>query len=175
MSSDDTLLDRFYRHVAHTDLMERDPAIREAVAGQVAGLSRGREPGEAAVRVFNPSRAEDGWTSRHTVVQVVTDNMPFLVDSVLGELNQRNLSVHLLAHPQMVVRRTDSGVAVVDADATSAGSEDVVESWMHLEIDRLHREASREELQERLLSVLADVRRACQDWQAMRELSLIHI
>src|SRR5690606_36690340 len=99
MSLDDTLLNRLYRHVSHTDLQQRDPAVREAIAAQVATLSRERQPGRATVRVFNPSRAEDGWTTRHTVIQVVTENMPFLVDSVLGELSRSGLAVHLLVHP----------------------------------------------------------------------------
>ncbi|WP_114905417.1 NAD-glutamate dehydrogenase [Ornithinimicrobium murale] len=169
MSFDDTLLDRFYRHVSHTTLRERDHEVRQAIIGQVAELSAARRPGTTTVRVFNPSRADDGWTSRHTALQVVTDDMPFLVDSVLGELNQRGLSVHLLVHPQIVVRRTGESSRVLDIAATEAGPEDTVESWMHLEIDRLPREASREDLQGRLEVVLEDVRRACQDWQAMRE------
>ena len=169
MSFDDTLLDRFYRHVSHTNLGDRDEEVRRAILSQVIDLSATRDPGTAQVRVFNPSRAEDGWTSRHTVLQVVTDNMPFLVDSVLGELNQRGLSVHLLVHPQVVVRRGPDGCQVLDVDTQDAGADDTIESWMHLEIDRLPREASREDLQDRLEVVLEDVRRACQDWSAMRE------
>ncbi|USQ78701.1 NAD-glutamate dehydrogenase [Ornithinimicrobium faecis] len=169
MSFEDTLLDRFYRHVSHTTLQGREQEVRQAILRQVAGLSSDRQPDTTEVRVFNPSRADDGWTSRHTVVQVVTDNMPFLVDSVLGELNQHGLSVHLLVHPQIVVRRTAESCEVLDIDAADAGPEDTVESWMHLEIDRLPREASREDLQARLKAVLEDVRRACRDWPAMRE------
>ncbi|HLS44318.1 MAG TPA: NAD-glutamate dehydrogenase [Ornithinicoccus sp.] len=169
MSLDDTLLNRLYRHVSHTDLQQRDPAVREAIAAQVATLSRERQPGRATVRVFNPSRAEDGWTTRHTVIQVVTENMPFLVDSVLGELSRSGLAVHLLVHPQVVVRRTGADVQVLDVDPTDAGPDDVVESWIHVEVDRLHRDVAREQLQGRLETVLQDVRKACRDWKAMRQ------
>src|SRR5690606_9483733 len=157
MSLDDTLLNRLYRHVSHTDLQQRDPAVREAIAAQVATLSRERQPGRATVRVFNPSRAEDGWTTRHIVIQVVTENMPFLVDSVLGELSRSGLAVHLLVHPQVVVRRTGADVQVLDVDPTDAGPDDVVESWIHVEVDRLHRDVAREQLQGRLETVLQDV------------------
>ncbi|USQ75268.1 NAD-glutamate dehydrogenase [Ornithinimicrobium cryptoxanthini] len=169
MSLDDTLLNRLYRHVAHTDLMERDPAVREAIAGQMIALSKERPAGRTSVRVFNPSRAEDGWTSRHTVIQVVTEDRPFLVDSVLGELSLRGLGVHLLVHPQVVARKVDHGTEPSDVDVAEAGPDDVVESWIHVEIDRLTRESSREDLEERLRKVLADVRRAWEDWPAMRE------
>ena len=168
MSSDDAMLDRFYQHAGHTDLLDREPDVRRAIADSVWSLSRDRTPGTTAVRVYNPSRAEDGWTSRHTAVQVATEDMPFLVDSVLGELSQHHLSVHLLLHPQVVVRRADDGVQVVDTDQDQAGDGESVESWMHLEIDRIPREETRQALQERLDKVLGDVRRACGDWQAMR-------
>lgn len=168
MSSDDAMFDRFYHHAGHTDLLDRGPDVRRAIADSVWALSRGRTPETTAVRVYNPSRGEDGWTSRHTVVQIVTEDMPFLVDSVQGELTQRNLALDLLLHPQVVVRRSGSGAELRDVDPTEAGEGDTVESWMHLEIERLPREENRQELQERLEKVLEDVRRACEDWQPMR-------
>src|SRR5699024_2668675 len=168
MSLDETLLDRFYRHVSHADLLAREPEVRQAIVGQVAELAHRRDPGTAAVRVFNPSRAEDGWTSRHTAVQIVTDNMPFLVDSVLGELSRRELSVHVLVHPQLVVAGEGDTRQVRDVDAADAQQGEAVESWMHLEIDRIPQQTAREDLQARLAVVLQDVRRACADWEPMR-------
>ncbi len=168
MSLDETLLDRFYRHVSHADLLARDPEVRQAIVGQVAELAHRRTPGTAAVRVFNPSRAEDGWTSRHTAVQIVTDNMPFLVDSVLGELSRRELSVHVLVHPQLVVSGDGDERQVRDVDAADAQPGEAVESWMHLEIDRVPQQTAREDLEARLAVVLQDVRRACEDWEPMR-------
>ncbi|MDQ3383289.1 MAG: NAD-glutamate dehydrogenase, partial [Actinomycetota bacterium] len=165
--SDDTLLNRFYQHVADADLLGRDAEVKLAIAGGVCALSAGRESGHAAVRVVNPTQAEDGWTTRHTVVQICTDDMPFLVDSVLGELQRQDLSVHLLVHPQIVVRREGDQVEVLDEDATAATAD--VESWMHLEVDRITGAQDREGLRDRLGSVLEDVRKACDDWPAMRE------
>ncbi|GAA1151407.1 NAD-glutamate dehydrogenase [Ornithinicoccus hortensis] len=166
MTSDDALLQRFYQHVATQDLLGKEPEVRAAIVEGVRNLSAGRPEGEAAVRVFNPADATDGWTSRYTVVQACTDDMPFLVDSVLAELQQRGLDVHLLIHPQVVVRADGSG-AVLEQDAAPDDGERL-ESWMHLEIDRVPEEEVRAELTERLTGVLRDVRRACQDWQAMR-------
>ena len=47
-----------------------------------------RMPRTSKVRVFNPTETEDGWHCEHTIIEVVNDDMPFLVDSVLGELNE---------------------------------------------------------------------------------------
>ena len=58
-----------------------------------------REPGSPKVRVFSPSVAEQGWSSRHTVVEIVNDDMPFLVDSATMEVNRQGLTLHLIAHP----------------------------------------------------------------------------
>ncbi|MBA2696488.1 MAG: NAD-glutamate dehydrogenase, partial [Actinobacteria bacterium] len=173
MSSDQTLLSRYFQHVAEVDLEGHDQSDLTAIARSAQHLASSRDGSEAAVRVCNPTKADDGWTTRHTVLQVSVDDMPFLVDSVVGELRQRDLTVHLLVHPQVVVRRGDDGVAeVLDVDVTHAPQDSSTESWMYLEIDRLPSQGHREELRDRLSVVLEDVRRACEDWMAMRRTCL---
>ena len=72
-------------------------------------FARRRLPGVAKVRVFNPTAADHGFESRHTIVQIVNDDMPFLVDSIANEFNRREINVHLLAHPVLAVRRDLDG------------------------------------------------------------------
>src|SRR3546814_14253552 len=64
-----------------------------------------RPAATAKVRVHNPTLSEDGWKSPHTVVQVVNDDMPFLVDSVTAELTGRGHTVHPVIHPIVPVER----------------------------------------------------------------------
>ena len=106
MASTDTLIDRFYHHQRAED---RDTQQGEAVVRSMAELAAGREPGTAAVRVVNPTEGEHGWSSRHTLVQVVTDDMPFIVDSVLGEITRRGLAVAVHVPLAGAERRTMSG------------------------------------------------------------------
>ena len=167
MSSTDTLNDRFYQHLAPAELSGRDPDQRTAISRSVADLSAARPSGEAAVQVVNPTVDDQGWTSRQTVVQVVTDDMPFLVDSVLGEVSRHGLGVHQLLHPQLVVD-TSTG-EVVDAAPQDAGAGQRVESWIHVEIDRVPEQEDRDALLAGLERVLADVRRAFEDWGKMRQ------
>ena len=133
--------------------MERDEDVRESVVEAVRSLAAGRTEGEAAVSVFNPRRADHGWPSRHTAVAVVIEDMPFLVDSVLGVLSGADLRVHLLLHPQMVVRGHGPALRVLDVDqapADDAGEEPArTESWIYLEVERLGRESQLEALRER--------------------------
>ncbi|MGB3830030.1 MAG: NAD-glutamate dehydrogenase domain-containing protein, partial [Ornithinimicrobium sp.] len=167
MTPDEILMRRFYEHVISDDVQGRQHDTLLAMSQSVKDLAQSRSGSRPGVRVINPLREEHGWTSRHTVLEVCVDDMPFLVDSVLGELSQRELSVHLLIHPQMVVDRDGEAVTVVDQDLTHASPE-TVESWMYLEIDRIPSEQGRRELRDRLVVVLEDVRKACADWQAMR-------
>ncbi len=126
-------------------------------------LAAARRPGEARVRVYNPDLERDGWQSTHTVVLVVTDDMPFLVDSLTAAVNVRGLAIHLLVHPILTVER--------DAEGTLTGVSDTVdgrhESFIRFEVDQLGDAAQLDALETSLAGVLADVRVAVDDWRAM--------
>ncbi len=68
------------------DLVMLSEADREGAARAHHALARARRPGTDVVRVVNPTHATDGWQSPHTVVLVVTDDLPFVVDSVTALL-----------------------------------------------------------------------------------------
>ena len=163
---------RYYRHVAPDDLVERGVEELRAVALHHKALAELRPQGTSAVRVETPSA--DG----PTIVDVVSDDMPFLVDSVTAELSRHGRAIHLVVHPQLVVRRDVTGhlLEILDVSARGGGPESpgdgVVESWMHLEIDREPDEAGRARLQADLDRVLRDVREAVEDWPKMRETAL---
>ena len=83
-------LARYYRHVAMEDLRERDPVDLAGAALSHRQLAAARPQGTANVRVFTPTVDEHGWSCGHTVVEIVTDDMPFLVDSVNAELSRQD-------------------------------------------------------------------------------------
>ena len=60
---------------------------------------------------------EHGWSAERTAIQFVVDDTPFIVDSITGELNRRELTVHLAMHPQMSVRRDAEGCLLYTSDA----------------------------------------------------------
>src|SRR5690606_31555336 len=97
------------------------------------------------------------------IVEVVNDDMPFLVDSVTAELNRRGYTVHLVIHPIMPVRR-DQGrfVGIGGGDAAA-------ESLMRFEIDEVTDPVALGELRAGVERVLADVRAAVSDWRPMRD------
>ena len=103
-------LETYYRHVSDEGLVGRDPVDVFGAAVSHRRLAEERPVGTARVRVFNPTLEAHGWVSPHTVVEIVTDDMPFLVDSVTSCLAQAGLSLHLVVHPHFMVERSLVGV-----------------------------------------------------------------
>jgi glutamate dehydrogenase len=161
----------YYRQVDPGDLAERSAADLYGAALSHWNFARRREPGVPKVRVFNPSVAEHGWQSTHTVIEVVNDDMPFLVDSVAMEVNRHGLTLHLTVHPILKVNRQAQGAA--DAAQTLLGClpddspAGLRESFMHVEVDRVRDAARLEALAADLARVLGDVRAAVEDWKKM--------
>src|ERR1700730_6485226 len=157
----------YFRGVADEDLAERTP--RQLAKAALAHLAFGarRAPGRSLVRVFNPDAHQDGFESAHTLVLTVTDDMPFLVDSLGMAFSRAQLAVHLIVHPVLPVRRDRRG-HLVDIGANGAEAAHP-ESWQLYEIDRVSDPAQLDRLQRDLEVTLADVRLAVTDWSAMRE------
>ncbi len=155
------------------ELQARGPATLFAIANaHWRLLDAARAPHTARVRVFNPTLAEDGFVSDHTVVQIVNDNMPFLVDSVTMAINRGNRTAHWIVHPLMSVARDAQGKVTSVSSAAAAAAEgrhDPVESVIQVECDRIVSDGERQALASELERVLGDVRCAVQDWQAMLE------
>ncbi|WP_154792276.1 NAD-glutamate dehydrogenase [Occultella kanbiaonis] len=162
------LVDRILEHVATEDLAEREPRDVLGMVRSMSTLAQHRGADETLVRVFTPTLPEDGWQSKHTIVQICTDDMPFLVDSVTAALSDHGRVVYLIVHPQIVVRRDEAGALTAVREERPPTAAGTVESWMHIAIDRIATEAARIELTARLESVLSDVRRTVVDWAAMR-------
>jgi glutamate dehydrogenase len=164
-------LHRYYRHVAAEDVVTRSP--EEVLAAPLAHreLAGSRPQGTATVRVSTPDAEDGSGLPPHSVVEVVCDDMPFLVDSVTAELSRHGRAIHLVIHPQLVVRRDVAGelLEVCNASTAQGGGEGaVVESWMHIEIDREPDAAEQDQLAADLDRVLRDVREAVEDWPKMR-------
>jgi glutamate dehydrogenase len=166
------LIERYYERVAAEDLVAR--AVPDLFGAALAHLrlARHRPPGEPVVAVFSPTFDEHGFACPHTVVQVVTDDMPFLPDSLTTELTRHGFGMHIAIHPVFEVERGPDGelLAVLGDGEGQPGEVDTVrESFHHIEIDRQADAAVFDRLRLDLIRVLGDVRAANQDQVAMRE------
>ena len=153
-------------------------ATRSTSTGWRSGTSTSRAsalPGTPKVRVYNPRFEEHGWQSTHTAVEIVTDDMPFLIDSVSMELNRRGFGVHLIIHPVLGVRRDDDGelLEILPQPPGETPEEGVLaESVIHAEVARQTDPAKLRELELHLERVIGEVRAAVEDWPAMRSQAL---
>ena len=156
----------YYRGVDEDDLREHPAAALAAAALDHLRFGARRKPGQPLVRVFNPTHDRNGWTADQSVVEVVTDDMPFLVDSLAMVLNDCGISLSMMVHPVLHVRRDRGG------RMQSCGSEPVdgtrAESWQHIAIDRVTDPLRLEDVRRRILTTLSDVELAVRDWPRMK-------
>jgi glutamate dehydrogenase len=159
---------QYYHWVPAKDLADRTPAD---LCGAVVAhwrTARTRSPGEAKVRVYNPDPEHDGWASPYTVLDVISDDMPFIVDSVTMELSRQGFGIELIIHPVMRVVRDGDGdlMEVLEPGGVALGS--VAESVIHVEVVRVGDPERLGVLQAGVELVLEEVRAAVEDWAPMR-------
>ena len=160
---------QYYAWIPAEDLANRSPIDLYGAAVSHWSFARQRTPGTAKIRVYNPQFDEHGWQSTHTVLEIVTDDMPFLVDSTRMGVNRQGHAIHLMLHPIMRVQRDGEGLltGVLDADSDEEGA--ISESVLHVEIDRQTEPGVLQELYDCIERVLEQVRAAVEDWPDMRE------
>ncbi|MEQ8166930.1 MAG: NAD-glutamate dehydrogenase, partial [Alphaproteobacteria bacterium] len=154
--------ERFYHHVSFEDLAGRTASNLYGAALSLWQLGARRPAGKPRIRVLNPHIDEHGWACPHTVIQVVNDDMPFIVDSVVNELNRRDLLVHLTIHPIVSVLRGAEGEWLGLGEAGEQGA--VQESFLHIEIEE-QADSAIPEIEACIAGILHDVRLAVDDWR----------
>lgn len=126
--------------------------------------------GETLVRAWTP----DLPGISYSVVEIVTDDMPFLVDSVTSELTREGRAIQLVAHPLFAATRDAAGqlTGVEELDAADSKKGLIPESWMRIHIERDFISDDLRELVAGVARVLADVRKCVNDWSAMRTMAI---
>jgi glutamate dehydrogenase len=167
------LVDRYYERVAAEDLVARAVPDLFGIALAHLRLARRRRPCETTVAVCSPTFDDDGFACPHTVVQVVTDDMPFIPESLETELDRHGLGLHMALHPAFDVVRGAGGELLAVLGENEPGDTEIVrESFHHIEIDRQTDPAVLDRLRRDLVRVLGDVRAANEDQAAMRAQAL---
>ena len=177
-SGDDSVsgyLGAYYQRVATEDLAA--PSRLAAVAEAHARLGLSRPQGRARVQVRAPADAQLHPVGRSgLVVDIVTDDMPYLVDSVTTELNRHEAEIRLLVHPLLRVHRDVTGalrgILGVCGDVSSdtpgePAAGEITESWIHVELGPPRDKVTADQLEADLRHVLDDVRVAAEDQPRM--------
>src|ERR1700689_1750041 len=161
-------LQTYFANVDTKDLGDRDP--KDLAGAALSHLLFAKQRGRAAlVRVFNPTLREHGFVSPHTIIDVVNDDMPFLVDSISLALTERSLTLHFLAHPIFAATRDRSGtLSALERRGATKNPKLRLESFQHVEVDRIVDPATLKALAAQIERSMRDVRVACADWARMR-------
>ncbi|TNE35987.1 MAG: NAD-glutamate dehydrogenase, partial [Alphaproteobacteria bacterium] len=122
---------------------------------------------EPKVRVFNPDAEADGGGSAHTAIEIICDDMPFIVASVMAEITDQDLEIEFLSHPIVEVYRDARGLRQVELDADSDEGVFNRESMIHMEVSFLPGEDQCAALAEAIEAVLSHVVLAVTDWKPM--------
>lgn len=158
-----------YGNMSNEDLVGRnDSDLYGAALSLWQTLNQHAEPA-ARIRVFNPEIARHGWESKHTIVEIVIQDMPFLVDSVRMALSRHTITAHLLLHYPLQTKRDDKGNIVDFSKLGRITDPSTQQTVFHIEIDRMTDGAAIEALKAELHSVMEDVSLAVEDWQPARQ------
>ena len=159
---------QLFARAAPEDLLRYEPREIAALAEDAWQFLKERAPGTAKVRLRSPSGAAGAERVKTvSIVEIVNDNMPFLLDSILGELNEQGLEVRLVAHPVFAIERDTAGNLLGFHGEAASGGTVQRESFIHIHTDRVGDETRRAEIVQALEQVLADVRLCVADWRAM--------
>lgn len=158
----------YFAQMPMTDLVNRPVSELYGMVFNHFKLLESRKPGELKIQIFNPQTDDSGWVSPYTVIQVVTDDMPFLVDSMRMEIDRLKHNIHLMIFSGGIKIKRDQHNHIMDAFSYHSAEQDcLIEAPIQMEIDRQTDPQVLAEIKKNLIRVLQDVRAAVSDWKRM--------
>lgn len=125
---------------------------------------------ESKIKIYNPDFERYGWKSTHTVVEVLTKDMPFLVESIRNAINRKGFVLHLAVNMGGIrVIRDDKGELKEIVSKEATGDSYQIEAPMFFLIDRQTDAHILHQLEDELKKVLSEVHLVVKDWMPMRE------
>lgn len=154
-----------YERVPTTELVGMAAAVRAQIAHSFFEFVQEKSADEPKLRVFNPSDESHGWSSHHTIIEIVNNDGPFLVDSVVLALSAMGISAQLIVHPVMFVERDNKGR--ISSLQREGGARVKAESLMHVEVDFQRQAPQLERIEKAIRAGLDELHYAVRDWKPM--------
>ncbi|MGD9592832.1 MAG: NAD-glutamate dehydrogenase, partial [Candidatus Berkiella sp.] len=159
---------QYYLSAAPEDLLELEVIDLYGALVSHWHFIHQRAPGEAKVRVYNPQYEQHGWQSTHTVIEVIDDHLPFLIESVRMVLHKRGLNVHLILHLNgLRVQRDAKGIITNIYNNHYKDTKLLSETPMFIEIDKQSDPAVLDEIEADIRGVIEDVTLTVNDWHEL--------
>lgn len=161
-------LKTFYTNVPQEDYAMMAPENLAHTAHNHLKLSQSRKfNGKPAISIYTPTRQKEGWDGGRTIIDIVNDDMAFLVDSVVAEIISHNYQIAVFIHPILQVNRDKKGT-IEDITAQSNKNTSNGQSHIHAELTRAISDEEIKQLEKNLYQVLKDTKAANKDWRDIK-------
>ncbi len=158
----------YYANVALEDLLEVSLESLESSLLDTWKFCLTRTPGAIKIRVYNRKQELKDHPCSQTIVEIINDNMPFLVDSVIGAINGLGYSTHLVTHPVMKIERDGAHHLKAVFPPNQEERKGNYESLIHCEILGAFSPEKLKALEDEVILALQDVKAAVEDWRLTR-------
>ncbi|MGC1182494.1 NAD-glutamate dehydrogenase [Legionella sp.] len=162
---------QLYGTVAMEDLSSWELEDLYGTVVNLWSLISERAPHETKIRIYNPDFERHGWQTTHTVIEILCDDMPFLVDSIRLVIHRMGLASHLTIHMGGIRVKRDKQnriYEILPRDQVTENKDVIHEAPLFLEIDRQTDPKILEELHKRCERAIEDNRVVFEDWEKMR-------
>ena len=156
-----------FGHAAPEDVVGYEARELAALAREAWTFVASRKPGTSKIRFDQPDATAGDHLKTISVIELINDDMPFLVNSVMGELTERGLAPRLVLHPILAVERDKSGKLKAALTEAGKANGEPRESFIHVHVARVDDETRRADTVKALENVLEQVRAAVADWKPM--------
>ncbi len=158
---------QFYTKMTAADLERFQPKQAVNIAASALAFMQSRKKDAPKIRIFTPTKSAHGYDSHYPVIEIINDDMPFLIDSLSAELSRHGLIIRETLHPIFKVSRDAKGdlkeLAVTGAKTAGACEE----SLIHFEVFSLPDNLPPEQLEQDIEWVLRHIRASVEDWKTI--------
>lgn len=163
-ASINTFIEQLYAHVPASELSAASSLSWWNIANQLLDFINKRTIGQPNIRIYAPENTKGNIHSRYSVIEIINDDMPFLVDSITAELNRHGLKIHQIIHPVINITRDKDGIFQELTPSDKGEKNAHSESIMHIQVTRITDEELFPKIAEDLYRVLHNVKLAVNDW-----------
>ncbi len=161
-------LEHLYGALSDEDMDLLDPVTMARTAERHWKMSANRKPLASEIYIYTPRPDRDDWGTAHTIIDIVSEDMVFLVDSVAAEITARhNRLIHVLVHPVLYGEQRKNGNVIPTSVKPGKGLQP--QSHIHMELQGTMPDSLIPSLKQDLQQILNDVYFATRDWEQMRE------
>lgn len=161
---EDIFIKEFYQNISAEDIKNHEPSDLYALALAILDFTKERQKGKPKIRIYHPSDEQHSVTADETILEIISDDKPFIIDSLIEALNRLGLNIKLLIHPIFNIERDSNGVI---SSISGAKDCDLDESVVQIRFDERVNPSRFNTIIDEVKLTLSMVDLAVRDWQQM--------